>query len=300
MKLDRFNKGISGEANMMSTIGRTLAIIVGVGILTIGTLTYARAEVTYRYNGLSTSDVQSALGPPNSCKKYTTSSEEVWYYGSITIRFKNGRVSECDILGSGRRSSTTNSPYTGIRQQPTSARSLGVGTFGTSIATNTSTGITSGQTKGSTRTIPSGAAALAKTVASGQSKPAQCTYLGKLSTNPYDPESIANPHGKYGSPYGNNLMNSYSKYGSPYSTTSWTNPYATNPPKVYAADGTYLGKLSTNRYDPESISNPYGRYGNPYGNTITNPHSKYGSPYSPLSWRNPYATNPPRICAEQK
>jgi hypothetical protein len=57
----------------------------------------------------------------------------------------------------------------------------------------------------------------------------------------------------------------------------------------------YLGKLSSNRYDPESISNPYGRYGSPYGNTLANPFSKYGSPYSSESWRNPYTMSAPRI-----
>lgn len=40
----------------------------------------------------------------------------------------------------------------------------------------------------------------------------------------------------------------------------------------------YWGSLSANKYDPESISNPYGKYGNPYGNTINNPYSTYGSP----------------------
>jgi hypothetical protein len=31
--------------------------------------------------------------------------------------------------------------------------------------------------------------------------------------------------------------------------------------QTYAADGTYLGKLNANGYDPESIVNPYGQYG---------------------------------------
>lgn len=120
-------------------------------------------------------------------------------------------------------------------------------------------------------------------------------YLGKLSCNPYDSESISNPYGRYGSPYGNTLTNPYSSFGSPYSSRSWSNPYATDAPRIYASDGTYLGKLSSNRYDPESISNPYGRYGNPYGNTLMNPYSTYGSPYSSQSWRNPYTTSAPRV-----
>ena len=120
-------------------------------------------------------------------------------------------------------------------------------------------------------------------------------YLGKLSSNRYDPESISNPYGRYGSPYGDTLANPASAHASPYRSRSWSNPYATDAPRIYAADGSYLGKLSTNRYDPESISNPYGRYGSPYGNTLANPFSKYGSPYSSESWRNPYTMSAPRI-----
>jgi hypothetical protein len=63
----------------------------------------------------------------------------------------------------------------------------------------------------------------------------------------------------------------------------------TGPPRIYAPDGTYLGNLSSNRFDPNSVSNPYGVYGSPYGNTIKNPYSAYGSLFSPLSPNNPYA-----------
>ncbi|MCR4396578.1 MAG: hypothetical protein NUW07_07605 [Candidatus Saccharicenans sp.] len=37
----------------------------------------------------------------------------------------------------------------------------------------------------------------------------------------------------------------------------------------------YLGKLSANQYDPESVNNKFGQYGNPYGETINNPFSKF-------------------------
>ena len=121
------------------------------------------------------------------------------------------------------------------------------------------------------------------------------TYLGKFSSNPYDSESISNPYGRYGNPYGNTITNPYSSYGSTYSTHSWKNPYTTDAPKIYAQDGTYLGKLSSNPYDSESISNPYGRYGSPYSNGLMNPYSAYGSPYSSQSWRNPYTISSPRI-----
>ncbi len=58
----------------------------------------------------------------------------------------------------------------------------------------------------------------------------------------------------------------------------------------------YLGELSTNKYDPDSISNPYGKYGSKYSpNSINNPYGKYGSKYSPNSPTNSFATDPPQI-----
>jgi len=54
------------------------------------------------------------------------------------------------------------------------------------------------------------------------------------------------------------------------------------------ADDTYLGKLSTNPYDPDSTSNPYGRYGSKYSpDSINNPYGA-GSPYKVDSPNNPY------------
>ena len=73
---------------------------------------------------------------------------------------------------------------------------------------------------------------------------------------------------------------------------------AQNSPYVVSPNGQYLGNLSNNQYDPNSISNPYGQYGSPYSpNSVNNPYGQYGSPYSPDSANNPYATNPPRVYA---
>jgi hypothetical protein len=65
-------------------------------------------------------------------------------------------------------------------------------------------------------------------------------------------------------------------------------------PIIVAPDGTYLGNLNSNQYDPNSVSNPYGQYGSRYSpNSINNPYGQYGSPYSPNSARNPYAVGAP-------
>lgn len=65
---------------------------------------------------------------------------------------------------------------------------------------------------------------------------------------------------------------------------------------VDPSSGKYLGNLNSNRYDPNSVSNPYGRYGSQYStDSINNPYSQYGSPYSNNSARNPYATQAPIV-----
>jgi hypothetical protein len=64
--------------------------------------------------------------------------------------------------------------------------------------------------------------------------------------------------------------------------------------------GKYLGNLSTNQNDPDSVSNPHGRYGSKDSeDSINNPDGKYGSPQSNDSLNNPYATNAP-IVLDQK
>jgi hypothetical protein len=56
-------------------------------------------------------------------------------------------------------------------------------------------------------------------------------YLGQLNTNPYDPNSVSNPYGPYGSPYApNSINNPYGLYGSPHALQSPTNPYTLTPP----------------------------------------------------------------------
>lgn len=122
-------------------------------------------------------------------------------------------------------------------------------------------------------------------------------YLGTFSSNEFDPDSVSNPFGTYGSEFSpDSINNPFGIFGSPYSPSSVNNPYATDTPKLYGADGTYLGKLSSNPYDPESISNPFGVHGSEFSpDSINNRFSPYGSEFSPLSPNNPYATEPPLI-----
>lgn len=65
---------------------------------------------------------------------------------------------------------------------------------------------------------------------------------------------------------------------------------------LLAADGQYIGKLTTNQYDIESICNQYGIYGSRYSATsIWNMYSQYGSRYAAYSAYNQYTATPPTI-----
>lgn len=105
-------------------------------------------------------------------------------------------------------------------------------------------------------------------------------YLGNTNQNQYDPNSVNNKYGTYGSQYGQDSINNpYGTYGSQYSNNSSRNPYANNAPKLYDQNGNYRGNLSANKYDPNSTSNPYGRYGSKYSSdSINNPYGA-GNPY---------------------
>lgn len=54
-----------------------------------------------------------------------------------------------------------------------------------------------------------------------------------------------------------------------------------NSPKIIAPDGTYRGNLNSNEFDPNSIANPFGRYGSEFSpDSVNNPFGQYGNPFS--------------------
>lgn len=80
------------------------------------------------------------------------------------------------------------------------------------------------------------------------------TYLGKLTSNEYDSESIFNEYGDYGSKYSStSIWNEYSDYGSKYSNESAFNKYATEPP-VIVLKGKIIGYLTLNTSYSNAIS----------------------------------------------
>ncbi len=76
-------------------------------------------------------------------------------------------------------------------------------------------------------------------------------------------------------------------------------------PVTYAQDGDddskgeYLGEYSSNQLDPDSTSNPIGRYGSEISpSSINNPIGQFGSPVSPNSVNNPLATDTPKLYSQ--
>lgn len=65
---------------------------------------------------------------------------------------------------------------------------------------------------------------------------------------------------------------------------------------LFAGNGQFLGVLSTDQYNQDSISNPYGQYGSPHGlYSIRNLYGLYGGQHGLYSPYNPYCINPPVI-----
>jgi len=73
-------------------------------------------------------------------------------------------------------------------------------------------------------------------------------FLGKITDDTYDTDSILNQYGPYGSQYSTtSIFNPYSQYGSVYGAYSINNPYTNTPPKLFIS-GTLIGYVTTNPY----------------------------------------------------
>jgi hypothetical protein len=71
-------------------------------------------------------------------------------------------------------------------------------------------------------------------------------------------------------------------------------------PGIVAPNGQYLGRLNGNRFDPDSVANPFGRYGSRFSeDSINNEFGRWGSRFSPDGVRNPYGTGGPTLWGEE-
>jgi hypothetical protein len=74
-------------------------------------------------------------------------------------------------------------------------------------------------------------------------------YLGKLTTDKYDSESVFNEYGTYGSKYDAlSIWNDYGLYGGKYSSYSAFNKYALSPPFIVDSEGYLVGRVTTNSF----------------------------------------------------
>jgi hypothetical protein len=78
-----------------------------------------------------------------------------------------------------------------------------------------------------------------------------CIFCQEFATN-----SINNQFGSYGSAFSStSIRNEFSQYGSQFSSYSACNQFASNPPRVYNADGSiYYGELTINEFRSAAIS----------------------------------------------
>ncbi len=81
------------------------------------------------------------------------------------------------------------------------------------------------------------------------------TFLGKLTTNKYDSDSIANQYGNYGSKYSHtSILNTYGTYGNKYNSQSAFNEYASSPPIIVDSSGNFIAYLTANKYKAPGVS----------------------------------------------
>jgi len=94
---------------------------------------------------------------------------------------------------------------------------------------------------------------------------------------------------------GNYTANRFMAPAPPQPRGTFSNPYGTssNSPQLYDSQGQFRGNMNGNRYDPDSVANPYGQYGSRYSpDSINNPYGA-GSRYRQDSPNNPYGTGMP-------
>lgn len=89
-------------------------------------------------------------------------------------------------------------------------------------------------------------------------------FLGVISDNSFDPDSIANSFGTYGSSFNSlSIWNSFGTYGSDFSSLGPWNRFTSTPPEIFEG-GVFVGYLTTNnflapRFDPNDIALLVGR-----------------------------------------
>jgi len=86
--------------------------------------------------------------------------------------------------------------------------------------------------------------------------PGQAVYLGCLTCDETDPDSVHNPNGNFGNRLSmTSILNGFSDYGSRVSNYSVCNPLATDPPLVVDEARGAHGRLTVNKYSSQAFQN---------------------------------------------
>ncbi len=90
-------------------------------------------------------------------------------------------------------------------------------------------------------------------------------FLGVISDDPFDPDSLANAYGTYGSEFSStSIWNPYGRYGNDFGFYSAYNPYTSTPPSIFI-EGAFVAYLSKNymlmsAIDPDDVAVAIGRF----------------------------------------
>lgn len=75
------------------------------------------------------------------------------------------------------------------------------------------------------------------------------TYLGCLTCNEFEPESVCNAFGTYGNQFSaSSIWNEFGTYGNPFSSSSPWNQYSTSGPAIIGSDDLFYGYFTTNTF----------------------------------------------------
>jgi hypothetical protein len=117
--------------------------------------------------------------------------------------------------------------------------------------------------------------------------------LGQYGTNLGDPNLTPNAFGVFGNLYGDTIDDPDSTFGAPNSGQGAANLDATNAPKPFSSQGKFWSRFSIAPHHPGAVSNPNGRFSNPYSSDSDNNPYGAGNPYAPNSPANPYGAGNP-------
>lgn len=101
-------------------------------------------------------------------------------------------------------------------------------------------------------------------------------YLGCLTSNEYDSESVWNSYGTYGSKHNTkSIWNNYGTYGGKYGTYSPWSTTCSTPPIVVDKAGKFYGYLTVNKYHKDRATFELALYLYEYHEFIADDVSKW-------------------------